>query len=127
MQFKLATIVALLASVASPALAGSEGDAVESAIDRLAGKVVDTTRAVQKLSLLNFPSQFGVCYIRVELNTLSTPYRSGTNTAQSIASGYKEILELKNKQVSEAPQGIEPSSEPEVCNAFIAVSPFFLK
>lgn len=70
MQFKLATVAALLASVASPALAGSEGVVVTSAIEKLTARVEDTAKVVEKLSITNFPKNFSVSHSSLELGTL---------------------------------------------------------
>ncbi|KAJ5677785.1 uncharacterized protein N7477_003418 [Penicillium maclennaniae] len=99
MQIKLATIAALLASVASPALASSKGAVLVNALHELTGEITDSTKVVEDLNLVTFAQKVG-----------------------TFAAGYKDILNLKNKQNFQDPQGIDPSEEPEVCNAFITLA-----
>ncbi|KAJ6119915.1 hypothetical protein N7523_004195 [Penicillium sp. IBT 18751x] len=99
MQIKLATIAALLASIASPALASSQGANLVNALHELTGEITDSTKVVEGLNLVTFTQKFG-----------------------TFASGYKDILNLKNKQNLRDPHGIDPSEEPEVCNAFITLA-----
>ncbi|KAJ5140214.1 hypothetical protein N7448_003622 [Penicillium atrosanguineum] len=119
MQFKLATVAALLATVVSPAFAGSEGATVVSAIQKLTERVVDVSKELQELSVVNFPSKGYVGRPSLKFQSLHPPQRYETNIAQKFPSSYRDVLILKNDQVSQAPRGIDASDEPEVCNAFI--------
>ncbi|KAJ5218624.1 uncharacterized protein N7498_000723 [Penicillium cinerascens] len=97
MQFKLSTLVALLA--ASPALAASKGATVAAGIYKVTTKVLDVRKVAESIELTTYPSKASLFF-----------------------SDYRGLLDLKNEQVQSSPDGIEPSSEPEVCNAFISYS-----
>ena len=60
MQFKLSTLIALLA--ASPALAASQGATVAAGIEKVTDKVSDVRKQAESIGLTTFPSKAPVSF-----------------------------------------------------------------